>query len=110
MARLLRLASLYQPLRNSLLHPHPLLLIKGAKGRDGFNFFILGAETFAPMALPAFASLAELSGVPWSGSELVCGELDAMSSIGFIPPWTCCPWRVPGIEEVPHPQIGRAHV
>ena len=55
------------------------------------------------MVLPASASLAESNGVQCSGFELVCGELDTMSSIGFIPPRSCCPWWVLGVEEVPHP-------
>ena len=32
------------------------------------------------------AFVLESNGVQWSGSELVHRELDAMSSIGFIPP------------------------
>ena len=64
------------------------LSYKGIEGlrRNGFSFSSSCAGPFASMALPASALLAESNGVQWSGSELVRGELDAMSSIGFIPP------------------------
>ena len=58
------------------------------------------------MALLASTSILESNGVQWSGSELVCGELDAMSSIGFILLQACCPWRVPEAEVVPLPLAG----
>ena len=58
------------------------------------------------MALLASTSILESIGVQWSGSKPVRGELDAMSSVGFIPPQACYPWRVPEAEVVPLPLAG----
>ena len=57
------------------------------------------------MAHLVSAPMLGSEGMPWSGSQLVRGELDYMASVGFIPPQTHCPWRVPGIEIVPTPRV-----